>query len=97
MLTTPREILSSGIGTSVAIHSCRHTINNFNSFHEKNVMQTKLIGTFVSDQKAATTTEYAVMLALIALVCIAAIIAVGGESSFAWDTSVHEFDRALNR
>jgi pilus assembly protein Flp/PilA len=42
---------------------------------------TSLIRRFVKDEEAATMPEYALMIALIAVVCIAAVTAIGTNAS----------------
>ncbi len=51
---------------------------------------------FLNHEQGVTTVEYAVMLALIAITCIAAIIAVGSIASLFWNDSADGIGNALN-
>ena len=55
----------------------------------------RTIQQFLLEEEAATAVEYAVVLMLIAGVCIAAIQFVGGGAAGFWDHSVEEIDNAL--
>jgi Flp pilus assembly pilin Flp len=52
---------------------------------------------FRNDQTAATTTEYALMLALIAMIGITTISMVGGESGGFWSGSAETLEQTLTR
>ncbi|QDU63818.1 Flp/Fap pilin component [Planctomycetes bacterium Pan216] len=49
----------------------------------------------VLDEDGATAVEYATMLALIIVVCIAAISSLGGTTSDLWDDNKGEITKAL--
>ena len=55
----------------------------------------KRLRKFVSEEEAATSVEYAVMLMLIAGVCISVIQGLGGGVSFLWSDSVSQFNNAV--
>ena len=51
---------------------------------------------FVFSEDGPTSVEYAVMMALIIIVCIGAITLVGGETANFWDNNRQELENALN-
>jgi pilus assembly protein Flp/PilA len=55
----------------------------------------KLIN-FFKDEEGATMVEYALMLALIAIVCILAVTAVGENAESVFNQSAGELDTATN-
>ncbi len=59
-------------------------------------MLSKTIQRFLTQEEAATTVEYAVMLMLIVGMCISALQLVGGATSAYWEDSVTELDSKLN-
>ena len=48
-----------------------------------------IVGRLIRDEEGATMVEYALMLALIAVVCIAAVTLVGGNASNKFNTSAN--------
>lgn len=52
---------------------------------------------FFADDEATTVVEYAVMLFLIAAVCITAIQAVGGNGGNFWSNNASSIDQALEK
>lgn len=56
---------------------------------------TKRLRKFVSEEEAATSVEYAVMLMLIAGVCISVIQGLGGSVTFLWNDNVSQFSNAV--
>ena len=51
---------------------------------------------FISRDDGPTSVEYAVMLAMIIIVCISAITLVGGETFDFWDNNRSELESAFN-
>jgi pilus assembly protein Flp/PilA len=56
----------------------------------------KKIMNFLKDEEGATMVEYALMLALIAIVCIVAVTAVGDNANTVFDTSATKLEGAVN-
>ena len=54
------------------------------------------IKNFLTDESGPTAVEYAVMLALIAAVCIVSITAVGGESGNFWSANADRIDQIID-
>jgi Flp pilus assembly pilin Flp len=52
--------------------------------------------TFLSEDRAATAAEYAIMLALIIGAAISAISAFGGSTSTGWSRNVSAITQAIN-
>lgn len=53
------------------------------------------VNAFIVSESGATSVEYAIMLALIAGVCIAAIVAAGGAAEGFWNGNVDRLDSAI--
>ena len=51
---------------------------------------------FLASEDGPTSVEYAVMLALIIIVCIGAVTLVGGETANFWDNNRQELENAFN-
>jgi len=56
----------------------------------------KMITNFHKNDAAATIVEYAIMLALIAAICFAAITLVGLETSAFWGSNVDQVNDIVN-
>ena len=70
---------------SFEIDSLEETMNSF----------TKKIRRFLVSEDGPTAVEYAVMLALIVIVCLTAITAVGTNANSAFDSIATELDKSV--
>ncbi len=70
---------------SFEIDSLEETMNSF----------TKKIRQFLVSEDGPTAVEYAVMLALIVIVCLTAITAVGTNANSAFDSIATELDKSV--
>ncbi len=72
------------------IFSVRHRLRMFQPLR-------RFVVRFHSEEHAATIVEYAILLALIAAICILSITATGGVSSGIWQDNASEMDSALRK
>ncbi len=63
----------------------------------KTTNKTSALFNFHRDQEGATSVEYAIMLALIAAVCVVAITSVGGEAGSFWSNNSDEIANAFSK
>ena len=56
----------------------------------------KFISRFLQDEDGPTAVEYAVMLAVIVILCIGAILQTGTVQRTAWEDTANAFQQAVN-
>ena len=56
----------------------------------------KMIRRFIKEESGPTAVEYAVMLSMIIMVCLAAITAVGQQTADMWDDNSTQIGAAMN-